>query len=150
MKKIILLLLVAIFFVGCMPLKMVTEIKYETLIEMPGKRKTELYGMSNEWMVSQFVDPRSIIQFSNLETGTISGKYTMFYQAPTDFAVEIVFYSIITIRIKDYKVQISIDPQGSLPRTMVGVQLYSIKQMEAESKRLISSYENFMKVYVKF
>lgn len=129
---------------------MVTEIKYETLIEMPGKTKSELYGMSNEWMVEQFIDARSIIQFSNLETGTIAGKYLLFYQAPSEYTFEIAFYSIITIRVKDYRVQINVDPQGSLPRSTLGLELFSMKQMEAESNRLISSYESFMKAYVKF
>ncbi|GAH16190.1 unnamed protein product [marine sediment metagenome] len=67
---------------------MVTEIKYEKPIEMPDKSKSELFGMSNEWMVEQFVDAKSVIQFSNLETGTIKGKYLM-YSPPGRYPREI-------------------------------------------------------------
>lgn len=149
-KQLLVTVLFLVLFIGCAPIKMVTEIKYETLLEMPGKSKSELYGMSNEWMVEQFIDARSIIQFSNLETGTIAGKYLLFYQAPSGSIMELSFYSIITIRVKDYRVQIIVDPQGSLPRNPLGMELYTMKQLEDESNRLISSYESFMKAYVKF
>lgn len=144
-----LLLLCIILFIGCSPLKMVTEIKYENPIEMPGKSKSELFGMSNEWMVEQFVDAKSVIQFSNLETGTISGKYLMYYSPPGQYSTEINFYAIITIRVKDNRAQISIDPQGSLPRWL-GMEMYSMKQMENEADRLILSYEDYLKTYQEF
>ena len=149
MKKTVFLLLGIIFFIGCSPLKMVTEIKYEEPIEMPGKSKSELYGMSNEWMVKTFTDAKSVIQFSNLETGTISGKYLMYYSPPSQYTIEINFYSIITIHVKDYKVQINIDPQGFLPRSW-GVEVYSMEQIKNDANRLILSYENYLETYQKF
>jgi hypothetical protein len=151
MKKIIFLLLGTIIFVGCSPLKMVTEIKYEKPIEMSGKSKSELYGMSNEWMVKTFIDARNVIQFSNLETGTISGKYLMFYSPPNSLpnSPEINFYSIITIYVKDNNVQISVDPQGNLPRYL-GMEMYTMEQMKKEAEDLIASYEDYMKTYKKF
>lgn len=148
--SIILLILDSFLHIGCSPVKMVTEIKYDKPIEMPGKTKSELYGMSNEWMITQFSDARSIIQFSNLEVGTISGKYLMFYQPPDTYAIEISFYAIITIRVKDGKTQITIDPQGALPRSMLGVELYTMKRMEAELDRLILSFEDFLNTYQEF
>ena len=148
MKKL-LLLIIAISFVGCAPLKMVTEIKYEGIIEMPDKSKTELFGMSNEWMVKQFTDARSVIQFSNLEIGTISGKYLMYYSPPGQYSSEINFYSIITIHVKDGKAQLSVDPQGSLPRYL-GMEMYTMEQMKKEAESLISDYKDFMKTYQKF
>jgi len=45
MKTNILLLSLILF--SCTPIKMVTEIKYDKPIEMPGKSKSELFGMSN-------------------------------------------------------------------------------------------------------
>lgn len=149
MKKLIVLLLGIVLFTGCSPLKMVTEIKYENPIEMPGKSKSELFGMSNEWMVEQFTDAKSVIQFSNLETGTIKGKYLMYYSPSGQYSSEINFYAIITIYIRDNRAQITIDPQGSLPRWM-GMEMYSMKQMENEANRLISSYENYLKTYQEF
>jgi len=149
MKKTVFLLLSIMFFIGCSPLKMVTEIKYEEPIEMPDKSKSELYGMSNEWMVKTFTDARSIIQFSNLETGTISGKYIMYYSPPGQYSSEIAFYSIITIRIKDGKAQLTVDPQGILPRYM-GIEMFTMEQMKKEAESLISDYKDFMKTYQKF
>jgi len=68
MKKTVFLLLGIIFFIGCAPLKMFTEIKYEKPIEMPGKSKSELYGMSNEWMVKTFVYfNRKVYQYFSLK-----------------------------------------------------------------------------------
>ena len=148
MKKL-LLLIIAISFVGCAPLKMVTEIKYEGIIEMPDKSKTELFGMSNEWMVKQFTDARSVIQFSNLEIGTISGKYLMYYYLPSQHSPEINFYAIITIYVRDNRTQITIDPQGSLPRWL-GMEMYTMEQMKKDAESLISSYENYLKTYQEF
>jgi len=150
MKKTVFLLLGIIFFIGCAPLKMVTEIKYEKPIEMPGKSKTELYGMSNEWMVKTFTDAKSVIQFSNLEAGTISGKYVMYYFPPGRYSDEIIFYSIITIHVKDGKAQLIIDPQGSLPRNYLGIEMYTMEEMKKDIESLLSDYENFMKTYTKF
>ena len=147
--SIILLILDSFLHIGCSPVKMVTEIKYENPIEMPGKSKSELFGMSNEWMVKHFTDAKSVIQFSNLETGTISGKYLLYYSPPGQYSIEIFFYAIITIRFKDDKTQIVIDPQGSLPRYL-GIEMYSMKQMEIEIDRLIASYEDFLKSYQEF
>ena len=149
MKKTVFLLLGIIFFIGCSPLKMVTEIKYENPIEMPGKSKSELFGMSNEWMVKHFTDAKSVIQFSNLETGTISGKYLMYYSPPGQYSSEINFYGIITIRMKDGNVQISVDPQGSLPR-LLGMEMYTMEQMKKEAESLISDYKDYIKTYIKF
>jgi len=149
MKKTVFLLLGIIFFIGCSPLKMVTEIKYENPIEMPGKSKSELFGMSNEWMVKTFTDAKSVIQFSNLETGTISGKYLMYYSPPGQYSSEINFYGIITIRMKDGNVQISVDPQGSLPR-LLGMEMYTMEQMKKEAESLISDYKDYIKTYIKF
>jgi hypothetical protein len=151
MKKIVLIIsvIVLIFISGCSPLKMVTEIKYENPIEMPGKSKSELFGMSNEWMVKHFTDAKSVIQFSDLEVGTISGKYLMYYSPPGQYSPEINFYAIITIRMKDGNVQISVDPQGSLPRWL-GMEMYSMKTMENEADRLILSYEDYLKTYQEF
>jgi len=147
--SIILLILDSFLHIGCSPLKMVTEIKYENPIEMPGKSKSELFGMSNEWMVKHFTNAKSVIQFANLETGTISGKYLMYYSPPGQYSPEINFYAIITIYVRDNRAQISIDPQGSLPRYL-GIEMYSMKQMENEANRLILSYEDYLKTYKKF
>ena len=150
MKTIKNVFLLSLILFGCSPLKMVTDIKYDKPIEMPGKTKSELFGMSNEWMITQFSDARSIIQFSNLEVGTISGKYLMFYQPPDTYTIEISFYAIITIRVKDGKAQITIDPQGALPRSMLGIELYTMKQMEMELDRLMLSFEDYLKTYQEF
>lgn len=88
MKNFLTSLIAILLLTGCSPLKVVTDIKYEKPIEMPGKSKSKLYGMSNEWMVQHFTNAKSVIQFSNLETGTISGKYLMYYSAPDNIHVK--------------------------------------------------------------
>lgn len=55
-----------------------TESKPVTkVVNVEDATKTELYVRANNWMVSAFNNAESVIQFTDKETGTITGKYLL-------------------------------------------------------------------------
>ena len=114
--KNVLLLLTLSFFVSCVSTK-------NTTVSSPAPMSSEVvttddkdtnYIKANEWMVENFNDAKSVIQFSDKEAGIIKGKYLMkagYYQAAAPYVPEIKtddFYAIITLRVKDNKSRIEI------------------------------------------
>ena len=115
MKKIMLVILVAITATSCFTPKMVTFQNDEFVKvyeDVPGT-KNDLYLKANEWLVGIFNNAKSIIQHTDKEEGVIIGKYmmktvisssTMYGSSSSDV------YAIIDIRLKDNKARISIKP----------------------------------------
>lgn len=72
------------------------------------------YIKANEWMIENFNNAESVIQFSDKDAGLIKGKYLMkegFYQPRTQYTREVKtddIFAIITIRVKDNKSRIEI------------------------------------------
>jgi len=82
---------------------MVSVKKAGDIIEVKGS-KNELYIKSNEWMVRNFNNAKSVIQFQDKEAGKIMGKYRM-NSGPE-------LFSLISIIVKDNAVKIEIEPIG--------------------------------------
>src|SRR5690554_4125322 len=77
MKKILLIALTAVFIISCETIsghQTETLETYESIFESEGK-KDELYLKSNKWMVETFKSSKSVIQFSDKESGMLIGKY---------------------------------------------------------------------------
>lgn len=51
--------------------------------------------------------------------------------------------------MKDDKAQITVDPQGTLPRYM-GVDVYTMEKMKNDADYLMKSYEEFLSTYQDF
>ena len=47
------------------------------IIEVPGKTKNELYLLTHIWLNELFKDSKSVVQFTDKESGTITGKYML-------------------------------------------------------------------------
>lgn len=73
--------------------------------------KDELYLKSNLWMVSIFIDARSVIQYSDKAEGILSGKYLLHHYT-NSWLDEHPKYALIEIRTKDGKVRISVTPDN--------------------------------------
>jgi hypothetical protein len=113
--------------------------------------KNSNFIKANEWMVQAFNNAKSVIQFKDKEAGIVKGKYVMKdgYTAISayDFSRP-AFFSIITLRVKDKAVRIEVQaPSGMYSqKDIYGGNLGFTKEMFlAESNKLISSFEAFMK-----
>lgn len=105
----------------------------------------ELYIKSNSWMVKTFTDSKSVIQFSDKESGTIIGKYLVkpelisygLYGTQTKILGDVS--AIITIQVKDKKAKISIVPNNFM--RMSGVdKLITKEDVEDTINYLVANY----------
>lgn len=106
MKKIILsfLTITAVLFTSCMSTKLTMENNYSEVVEISGIQ-AELYTKANLNFVDMFKSSKSVVQYSDKESGVIKGKY---------FSPNIMIgwnscdiYSIIQVDVKDNKYKIS-------------------------------------------
>ncbi len=111
MKKIILLLLVGLSFSSCVVLQEIKDLNYQKVINNLNQNKEELYVKSNKWMVTVFNNADNVIQFSDKESGTLTGKYlvegTISYIGSTPIDNRV--FAILTIEVKDNRAKIAID-----------------------------------------
>ena len=147
MKK--LLLLPTIFlFISCASY---TPVEMSPLTQQfqIDKEKDELYISANNWMVENFNNAKSVIQFSDKESGTVTGKYllkeTYTYSGYT--ASEVGIYAIIKLQVKDgaAKITVTSDNFQSVTSTLVDEQYrYGKEDAEAQVNGLISSFEQYI------
>jgi hypothetical protein len=79
------------------------------IVEIPGITKDDFFVRANSWMVDNFVNAESVIEYTDKEAGVIKGKYVMsgLPEGVSTFSVR----STITIETKEGKVRITItDP----------------------------------------
>lgn len=86
----------------------------EKVFEHPGNQN-ELYVRANNWMVKTFKSAKSVIQFSDKESGTVSGRY-LFRPSPVASSTytnsaDYDLYALIQINVKDQKSKITITPE---------------------------------------
>ena len=113
------------------------------VIEVQGS-KDNLFVKANNWMVQNFNDAKSVIQYSDKEAGIVNGKYLLkviYDMNGRSYNV----YANIKIQIKENKSKITITPEqykyynGSFEKQ-------KLKESEAKQKinSLIASYESFI------
>ncbi len=152
MKKLKLPILFIILLISCSTVKLASTPKevYETIIKVSAS-KSELYIRANEWMIVNFKDARSVIQFQEREDGTIIGKYLLhFYPEAVilsrlDPSLEV--YALIKIMVKDKYAKITIEPQNQwyFGTHMFTEYDYSPEQAEQDIQKLIFDFTSFIK-----
>ncbi|WP_158093907.1 DUF4468 domain-containing protein [Algoriphagus ratkowskyi] len=116
-----------------------------------GLDKNDNYVLANEWMVEAFNDATSVIQFTDKESGTVKGKYllkagsvsTSPYVSSTD-----PLHAIITIRARDNKIRIEIDPpsSGFYSQSSMGNEYgYTIQMFDKTTSNLVEDFQSRMK-----
>ena len=138
--KSIYLILLNFLLLSCATI-MVSVKKTGDIIEVTGS-KNELYLKSNEWMVRNFNNAKSVIQFSDKEAGKIMGKYRM--------NSEPELFSLISLIVKDNTVKIEIEPIGIWAFPSVGgygpekqKEIYE-DYCKKEISKLIESYRKYI------
>lgn len=106
MKRVIIVLMAVLALTGCAT----THVDHEPFIEVvevPGKTAGELFVEINQWAVDAFRSADSVIEFSDKESGIISGKYTTTLYSPWLGSTNIG--STLNIEAKDEKYRITIN-----------------------------------------
>lgn len=112
MKKFILVL--SIIIISCAPILDVKIQSVQKVVETTGS-KNDLFVKANQWMVKTFNNAESVIQFSDKESGTITGKYMLKQTYSVGNNYQYVpnggIFAVINIDIKDNKARITITPE---------------------------------------
>ena len=148
MKNLILILLLAL--TSCASYH---TISYDQPVvdqfEAQGSR-AELFVKANEWMVDRFISSKSVIEFSDKETGTIIGKYVMFDNIrPVPGYSMSVGHEIkakVDVRVKDGAAKIEIKPLESWKYDSNGVTIYTFSKEDADRliNDMVSSFRSHM------
>ena len=142
MKKIIVIAFVTLL-ASCsslmMPVVETTDLAKTKIIENLSENKSDLYVKANKWMIKSFNNAESVIQFSDKESGTISGKYLLFgsisaglYGASIDSRI----FATINVECKNNKAKIEVVPLGEIRATEDAKQ-----KMITEIASLINDFE---------
>ncbi|MCB0751130.1 MAG: DUF4468 domain-containing protein [Ignavibacteriae bacterium] len=124
-----------------------TESKPVTkVVNVEDATKTELYVRANNWMVSAFNNAESVIQFTDKETGTITGKYLLgtITQA-NQYGPANRAFAIIQIQVKDGASKITITPDSFKYAKGNPYTLYTGEKAEEDINALMVSFEQAIK-----
>lgn len=115
----------------------------EKVISVPNESKNELYVKANNWMVDTFTDAKSVVQFTDKESGTISGRYFLGNVVPaSQYGPGINVFATIKIRVKDKACRIQITPEEF--NYVSGMSYYTEDMARKDINRLIGSFESSM------
>jgi len=111
--------------------------------------KDQNYVLANEWMVESFNNATSVIQFTDKESGTVKGKYTIksAYISTNTYASTDALFAIITIRVKDKLSRIEIDPptDAFFSRKSMGYEIgYTASMFDEAASKLVADFQSRM------
>jgi len=118
MKKIYLIIAVLILTQSCGTVQNIKaeDLSTSKIYEDLNKSQSDLYVISNSWMIDMFKDAESVIQFSDKETGSIIGKYLMQGTVTQSgyMSIDTRIFAKIDISLKDNRAKISIAPTDDI------------------------------------
>jgi len=114
MKKINVLLL-SIFLTSCAVTTQIipkTALTTSAIVKNSNTTKNQLYITANDWMIDQFVNADSVLQFSDKEAGKLIGKYFLYGNTYTIYGqtADNRIFAKINITVKDNAAKIEISP----------------------------------------
>ena len=153
MKQLLLLFIAATAFsCGSMYNTELVEIQpMEKVIEVDGA-KNDLYVKANNWMVEQFVNAKSVVQFTDKESGTVTGKYNYkSIYATNGYGQQVSsndLFAILKIQVKDNTAKITIMPESF--NTVSGDWVpksarYTREEAVQDLTSTLNSFESYMK-----
>lgn len=141
MKKLFLLTVFLLILQSCAVVT--TESKpIIKVVQIEDATKNELYVRANNWMVSAFNNAESVIQFTDKESGTITGKYLLgtITQA-SKYAPANNAFAIIQIQVKDGASKITITPDSFRYAKGNPYTLYTEEKAMEDINLLLISFE---------
>jgi hypothetical protein len=144
MKKSLLLTVIIILNINLQSCAIITtEGKSATkVVHIEGSNQNELYVRANNWMISAFNNADSIIQFTDKESGTITGKYI---QGSTSQGSQLISskraFAIIQIKVKDGASKITITPESYSYAKGNPYSLHTKEKVVSDINKLMVSFE---------
>lgn len=144
MKKIFFAIPIIVLFLASCSTIVTESIPVSKVVKIPDTGKDELYIRANNWMVQTFNNAESVIQFSDKEAGTLSGRYLLgrvMHQdvRPNDFA-----FAVIKIDTKEEAARITITPESFSYIQGNAYTLYTQEDMQRDVADLITRFETAM------
>jgi uncharacterized protein YacL (UPF0231 family) len=130
------------------------------VIEVEGASQDELFVKANNWAVSAFSNADSVIEFSDKESGTITGKYYLRYHGNCFYfwaGGDVAPWTLIQVEVKEGKARISLklssidfyDGNGAKTSVVGGIERFFVDKDEAILKAkwesLIADFEKALK-----
>ena len=116
----------------------------ERAVKIDSTKKNELYVRANNWMVETFKDAKSVIQFADKESGTVTGKYLLgAITGGTRYQSATYVYALIKVQVKDGAAKITITPDSF--RYLKSYTLYSREKAQNDIQLLMDSFERAIK-----
>lgn len=150
MKRNISVIVMAFFMLmlqGCQLTPVTTEsVPVSKVVQVDGATKLDLFVKANDWMVDSFQNADSVIQFTDKESGSVSGRYLLgVVVAPNEYGPGSKAYATIRIKVKEGAAKITITPESFsyVPGNLYT--LYTKEKADADVNRLINSFESAMK-----
>lgn len=116
------------------------------VIEVENSSRQELFVKANIWMVENFNDAKSVVQFSDKQSGVVTGKFLMASiirgtEVPRDDV-----FAIIKINVKDNAAKIEVKSESYINNynPLAGGESYPLEQANADIDNLIASFEKSM------
>ena len=150
MKKInfISLSLIAFFLISCGTTATLIPTVQSKIVDIENTSKLDLFVRANNWMVHTFNDAESVVQFSDKESGVITGKYLMQSIIRGTAVQNENVFAIIKIQVKDNAAKITITPETYQNNWngLAGGVSYPLEKATSDINILIDSFENTIKI----
>jgi hypothetical protein len=142
--SIIILIITGLTFKSCAVIK--TESKPVTkVIQIENAEKNKPYVKANNWMVSAFNNAESVVQFTDKESGTITGKYLLgTVTDASQYGAANRVFAIINIQVKDGASKITVTPESFQYAKGNIYTLYTEEKANSDVNALIASFEDAM------
>jgi len=89
------------------------QVDYSEIVDVPDISKDDLFVKTNLWAVGYFNKADSVIEYSDKEAGTISGKFVgKNHSIKGGMGGSQAVRSIFTVSVKDGKVKLDLKPVG--------------------------------------
>ncbi len=143
-RTLLLLILVATASCG-IGKQAVSELpEQERTVTLEGSQN-EIYVKANSWMVENFKNAKSVIQFTDKESGTIIGKYYLSPISPgSEYYGATAAYAIIKVLVKDNASKIIITPDRVTYMEGNLYNQYKEEVAQAQIDALLLSFEDYM------
>ncbi len=122
-----------------------------SVVNVPNVSQSDLFVMANNWMVENFTDAKSVVQYSDKEAGTVTGKYLLHTIitgiTSTSPDTENDIYAIIKIQTKDGAARIQVEPSQYVNNfyPALGGKSYPIDAANEDIMNLLHSFKVRMK-----
>jgi hypothetical protein len=145
MKRITFLVVCCLFFIqGCAVIT-TQSVPVEKVVTVQNTTQNDMYIKANNWMVDNFNNAESVIQFADKESGTVSGRYLLgTITGSSKYGPARHAYATIKIKVKDGATKITITPESFTYAKDNMYTLYTEENAQRDINSLMISYENSM------